>query len=290
MRTEDEMIDLILKYASEDDNIRAVVLNGSRVNPNLLPDIFQDYDVVYYVDEVQPYIHNYSVFEYFGETIIFQLPDEMGDSFSDNPDRYAYLMQFTDGNRIDLTFCLSRDLEKNIRSDTLSLVLLDKDNRIKEKPIPNDRGYWPMPPTEIQFRHCCNEFWWLMPYVAKGLWRGEVIYPWYFQNLMKGELLKMLNWYFGAQTNFEQSPGKLGRFYEDKFDRDLWGMIKEVFSLPVSGNFWKTLYTMGELFRDTAQDVARHFGYRYPHQDDARVTEFVRLIQTLPQDASSFDP
>ena len=38
MRSEKEMYDLILGYANADENIRAVILNGSRANPNRKPD------------------------------------------------------------------------------------------------------------------------------------------------------------------------------------------------------------------------------------------------------------
>ncbi len=42
MRTEQEMYDLILKVAKEDERIRAVYIDGSRTNPNAPRDIFQD--------------------------------------------------------------------------------------------------------------------------------------------------------------------------------------------------------------------------------------------------------
>lgn len=47
MRTEKEMYDLILGTAQADDRIRGVYMGGSRTNPNAVPDLFQDYDVVY---------------------------------------------------------------------------------------------------------------------------------------------------------------------------------------------------------------------------------------------------
>ena len=43
MRSEKEMYDLILGYANADENIRAVILNGSRANPNRKPDPFNDF-------------------------------------------------------------------------------------------------------------------------------------------------------------------------------------------------------------------------------------------------------
>jgi len=45
MRNEKEMLDLILNIAENDDNIRAVIMNGSRVNPHAKKDPFQDFDI-----------------------------------------------------------------------------------------------------------------------------------------------------------------------------------------------------------------------------------------------------
>jgi aminoglycoside 6-adenylyltransferase len=294
LRTEAEMFGLILGFARADEHIRAVVLNGSRVNPNIPKDIFQDYDVIFFVDDLSPYINNLAVVQYFGETIIYQLPDQMGKVDEKDPNRYAYLMQFSDGNRIDLSFCLLVDMEKIIAEDSLTRVLLDKDDRIGDLPTPNDSTYLPKPATEKQFDHCCNEFWWLMLYAAKGLWRKEFIGPKYYQGLICQELLKMLTWNYGVHTGFARSPGKMGRFFEPVYTEiygyDFWGMIKELFLDEKSGNIWDSLYTMGEIFRQTAQDFACHFGYTYPIQDDIRVSEYLRLVQSLPQDASSFNP
>jgi aminoglycoside 6-adenylyltransferase len=43
---------------------------------------------------------------------------------------------------------------------------------------------------------------------------------------------------------------------------------------------------MGELFRQIALVVAGHFGFEYPHGDDARVTAHLRHVQGLPRDAA----
>jgi len=52
MRSEKEMMGLILNAAREDERIRAVIMNGSRVNPNVKRDCFQDYDIVYVVKDI----------------------------------------------------------------------------------------------------------------------------------------------------------------------------------------------------------------------------------------------
>ena len=58
MRTEKEMMELILRTAEEDARIRAVYMNGSRTNPNAPKDIFQDYDIVYVVEETGSFIRD----------------------------------------------------------------------------------------------------------------------------------------------------------------------------------------------------------------------------------------
>ncbi len=74
MRSEREMLDLILNAARRDDRIRVVIMNGSRANPNAPRDIFQDFDIIYLVTDPVPFIHNLPWIDQFGERMILQLP------------------------------------------------------------------------------------------------------------------------------------------------------------------------------------------------------------------------
>lgn len=58
MRTSEEMFRLILDVAREDDRIRAVVLSGSRADPEVPRDRYQDYDILFLVREVAPFYNN----------------------------------------------------------------------------------------------------------------------------------------------------------------------------------------------------------------------------------------
>ncbi len=289
MRTEAQMLDLILDFARLDDRIRIVSMNGSRVNPQIPPDIFQDYDIVYFVEDLTPYIHDLKLIAHFGETIIFQLPDEMGVYLPNPPESYAYLMQFVDGTRIDLTFRLLTGLEEALHADNLTKVLLDKDESVPDLPPPSDGDYLPQAPSKKQFDDCCNEFWWLNPYVAKGLWREELIGPRYWlEDCLRDEVNKMLTWYFGILTDFNTAPGKQGRFFPEVFSFEIWQMVHWSYSDDSSEDCWESLYTMGNLFRRVAKEVAGHFGYAYPQKEDDRVSGFIRSVQQLSPDATSF--
>lgn len=134
MRTEKQMYDLLLNIANNDERIRAVYLNGSRTNPNAPKDIFQDYDVVYVVNETKSFIEDKNWINLFGEILYMQYPDEHPDFPSDKENFYGWLMQFTDGNRIDLHIETLSHAQANILNDILCLVLLDKDNCLPEIP------------------------------------------------------------------------------------------------------------------------------------------------------------
>ena len=57
-RSEQEMLDLIIQTANEDDRVLAVMMNGSRADVHVKKDIYQDYDIVYFVDDVAPFWDN----------------------------------------------------------------------------------------------------------------------------------------------------------------------------------------------------------------------------------------
>ena len=55
MRTDTEMMNLILQIADTLE-VEAIALSGSRTNPQATKDEFQDYDVVYIVDDLEELI------------------------------------------------------------------------------------------------------------------------------------------------------------------------------------------------------------------------------------------
>jgi aminoglycoside 6-adenylyltransferase len=217
--------------------------------------------------------------------MILQLPDEMGDPEPSDDESYAYLMQFADGNRIDLgLFPLAR--VEALKRDSQSVLLLDKDGIVAPFPPASDRDYFPLPPTVKAFADCCNEFWWVSPYVAKGLWRGEILYAKYVQDYcVRDQLQKMVNWYVGIKTGFSASPGKFGKYLQRYLAPGLWQMLLDTYSDAGYEDTWQALFIMGDLFRTLALDVAQHFGFDYPHGDDRRVSAHLRHVHTLPRDA-----
>ena len=285
MRSEQEIYDLIVNTAQNDDRIRAVIMNGSRADPNAARDIFQDFDIVYIVTDVSSFKHDPNWIKRFGELMIMQTPDDMLDPPPSDDDSFAYLMQFTDGNRIDLTLYPIAKLNE-LRKDSLSLLLLDKDGIIEPFAPSNDNDYLPKPPTSKEYADCCNEFWWVCTYVAKGLWREEITYAKsMFDQILREQLMKMLIWHIGVKTQFLRNPGKYGKYFKQYLEPELWNMLQQTYSDASYENTWEALYTMCNLFRITALNVAEHFGFDYPHNDDERVYAHLKHVRALPRNS-----
>ncbi len=286
MRSEQQMMDVILGPARSDPRIRAVIMNGSRANPNAPRDIFQDFDIVYVVTDVSRFIHDFAWIGQFGEMMIMQMPEDIQDPPPSNDGTFAYLMQFTDGNRIDLTL-YPVDKISELEPDSLSLLLLDKDGIVPPFEPASDRDYLPKPPTLKQFADCCNEFWWVAPYVAKGLWREEITYAKYtLDHYLRDELMKMIAWSIGAATGFTQSPGKQLKYARKLLKTEQWDLLMKTYADADYQHTWDALDAACLLFHQLAVDLAAGFDLEYPRADAARVWAHLKHVRRLPLAAS----
>lgn len=284
MRNEKEMFDLISQTAQQDERIRAVILEGSRANPHASKDILQDYDIVYIVSEMEPFVRDHEWVKCFGELLIMQIPDSMGDQPHSTEDHFAYLMQFRDGTRIDLSLYTLEAFQKRGR-DSLSVLLLDKDTTFESFPVADESDYLPHPPTSKAFDDCCNEFWWVCPYVAKGLWRGEITYAKYMLDvIVRAQLMKLLNWYIGMCTEFKCNPGKEGKYFQKYLSTEEWKKLMRTYADADPENNWRALFNMADLFRVIARQIAEHFALDYPDAKYQHVLVYLKQIQNMPKD------
>ena len=166
MRTDQEMLELILETAKK-LQVDAVALSSSRTDTKAQKDKFQDYDVVYVVDNLDNLTSDLSWLDSFGTRIIEQ-HNVLGNC-------RLYLMLFEDGNRIDLTLCLKEHIQEWVDSEADYTVLVDEKGLFESySPIP--QRFWTNPASETDFKKACNEFWWVSAYVVKGISRKQLLY------------------------------------------------------------------------------------------------------------------
>lgn len=287
MRYEDEMLDLILTKAIESENIRLVELNGSRVDPQAKKDPFQDYDIVYYVEDMQLFLRNHSWVDYFGERILMQMPDQMVIPPADKTRQsFSYLMLFTDGNRIDLTLTPVALLKESLKKKEPRKILLDKDDRINSVAITSENQFLISKPDEKAFHDCSNEFWWVSTYIAKALWREELTLAKYLmEGPVRDMLLTMLNWHVGVQTEFTVGTGKGGKYLEQYLEKDLWHKL--VLTYP-NGNYtsmWKALFNMCTLFEEVSVEIRQELNFELV-DNKKNVLNYLKHIEKLPKNSA----
>jgi aminoglycoside 6-adenylyltransferase len=287
MRNEKEMMKLILEIARNDNRIRAVILNGSRANPSVSKDIFQDFDIVYIVNKIETFIQNIDWINIFGERIILQLPQDKRNTLLPpiNNGTYNYLMLFKDGNRIDLTLVPLEKQNEIIGNDSLAIILLDKDNNFPHIEKSNDKNYWERRPSENMFNECCNEFWWVLQNVAKGIWRDELPYAKRMFVFVRDMLDKMISWYISIQYDYKISTGKMGKYFKKLLESDLWEMYYKTYSDGNYEHFWESIFTSCKIFNIVGLRVSEYFGYRYNNEEETNMIKYLKTVKELPRDA-----
>ncbi len=286
MRTEQEMYDLIINTAKEDERIRAVYMNGSRTNPNAVKDIFQDFDIVYVVNETGSFRKDKSWIDRFGERLYMQYPEEGYNYKHDVENCYGWLIQFADGNRLDLHVCTLKHVLNEIHTDRLCKILLDKDICLPSMPEATDEDYWVKKPTNSQYLDTCNEFWWCLNNVAKGLWRREVPYVMDMLNfVIRPQLLHLLEWKIGFATNFTVSIGKSGKYMYRWLNKDVWETFLQTYPKGELNEIWNSVFVMCDLFNGIAEELAGIMKVEYNETEAKNSLKFLRDVSQLPTDA-----
>ncbi|MEJ3721452.1 aminoglycoside 6-adenylyltransferase [Paenibacillus polymyxa] len=290
MSTEKEMFELIKDVARNDERIRAVYMNGSRTNSNAPKDIYQDYDIVYVVTETASFIKDNNWIYIFGDFIMIQEPDKLDFGIGIDMDfarSYGYLMLLKDGNRIDLHIKTKESMIDDYGTDKLTLPLLDKDNCLPPIPPPTDIDYHIKRPTVGQYVSCTNNFWWCLQNVAKGIKRDEMPYAKrMFEETTRASLDQMVSWWIGTKNDFQVSSGKMGKYFKKYLPHSYWDLYKATYSDGHYENFWNSVFVTCDLFRTVAKDVAVHFLFVYPLDDDINMTEYLIHLRCLPSDAT----
>ena len=253
MRTETEMFDVILQTAKV-LQVDAITMSGSRTNPKAPKDEFQDYDVVYIVEDLDGLIADLSWLDQFGKRIIEQ-EVSLGN-------RRLYLMLFEDGNRIDLTLCPKSHIQEWVDSEA-GFTVLEDEKGLFEPYSPSLGRYWTNPARAIDFEKSCNEFWWVSAYVVKGICRNQLIYATdHLYGICQQELLKILAW----QVASDRGTVDIGKNYKYLFNYLPIEKEKEFSALLDFSSLDKitqSLFTTMQLFHQEAQSLAQKMDFKY---------------------------
>lgn len=267
MRTADEMLKLILDEAESDPHVFAVGLQGSRSH-GLDVDVFSDFDVVYIVDRLSPYLDDPHWIDRFGTLRILQTPDDFYDSGFDRhiATKFTWLMQFDDRNRIDLTLI---EKESEAIQSLHMKIILDKTGEITSRVSTVETHLNPLF-NDAEFRDTVNEFWWLTYYVAKGIVRREELYAKAYFDILLDMTAKVLRWTV-VETNEDARIGKFDRHLQRYLDPLLYQGYLECFPTCRLDDLARKLILCMAYFEEVA--------HRLADRRSVKITEDTQAIQ-----------
>lgn len=278
MRDEKMMMELFMKIAEKDERIRVMTLEGSRANINIPKDEYQDYDITFLVTELDSFIKSDEWLNIFGDIIMMQKPEAMS-LFPHELGGFSFLMYFKDGIKIDLSLWPLEKCQEYLNSDPLIQVILDKDGIIPDSVVPSDESFLIKKPSEDYYRDCCNEFWHVVAYVAKGLLRSEILFAnYHLTHILHNELLRMLAWKVGFETDYSISVGKNYKYMDKYISKELWQKLLDTFNLSSYEKAWEALDQIMNIFREVSRQVGKNLNYDYPPFDQA-MTVYVKNLK-----------
>lgn len=276
------LFELIMETAKKDDRIRAVAMTGSRIDPNAAHDEFCDFDIVFIVNDIKSFTTNDDWLDVFGEKLIMQ---KSSDRYTtphnyDDFENYTYLIHLKDGNRIDLTLIDVLDLHSYILNQEPRTILLDKDKFIGLSSTEAGDYFSIKKPTEEEFSKVCNQFWWMVPNIVKGLCRKQLPYvKVVMEQFAMDDLLEVLNWCIGIDSNFSVGTGKWNKYLEKHLEPEVYKEFVEVFPNGHYLDIWEKLMSMCNLFQKQAIKVAGYFDFPYNKEKADEIMNYAAAMK-----------
>ena len=277
-RSYDEMMELIMKKAHEDERIRAVTMEGSRANANAVHDQYSDFDICYFVSDIREFTKDPGWIKYFGEILIVQCPADRYDQPYDynSHEQFNYLIQFADGNRIDLSLIDMRNIEGERENDEPRMILLDKDGYEALSPVDNEEAFYIDEPTEKEYEDTCNEFRWVILYVTKGLCRREIYYAKHIYDVYVMDMfIKMINWKVAVDHDFQVTTGSSSKYLKRFLSAEEMERFQSIFPNGQYDDIWEKLFILYDYFSELAEYVAGKLGFVFDAEETRRVREFM---------------
>jgi aminoglycoside 6-adenylyltransferase len=279
------------RWAENQPAVRAAILTSTLAIPGAPVDVFSDYDIILVLTDITPFWAGRGWLAAFGEVLaLYRDP-------LDEKEGSGFVIQFEDNLKIDFSLWPVEKLRSIAAGSSIAdaprlseefdagyRVLLDKDGLTTTLQPPTHHGYIPRPPSEAQYRDAIENFFVGACYVAKFLWRGDLVAAKYILDgeLKQEGLLTLLTWQYEIENNWAIRPGILGRRLQHHLRPELLADLYRTYTGADPALCWEALFASFDLLRKAGLEVGAHLGYTYPQAQHDRV--IARLNRVREQD------
>ena len=240
------VLDNVVLWAAGDENIRAVVLEGSLARDDGSVDELSDLDIHLYVNDPELLLQSRDWFEQFGDVLVIEALA--------NPGWYpTRLVYYVDG-KIDFLIAPCSSLANRQRFGRRVRVLVDKDRLTAT--IAQGNAASPSLPNEKSYLTCVNEFYAAALMYARMLVRDEPIKAKSRDWDMKTRLFTMIEWDHVARYGPDRNVRPLGAHFREWADSAVFDQLDRCCSAGLAPSP-DALSSSVSLFRTTSHRVAR---------------------------------
>ena len=111
--------------------------------------------------------------------------------------------------------------------------------------------------------------------MVKGLCRKEILFAIdHLNQIVRYELLRMITWKVGIDTDFKLSVGKNHKFLKRYVSDELWKTLMTTYDLSSYEKVWESLSICQKLFREVSKEIAKLLSFEYPAYDE-NITRYI---------------
>ena len=281
------ILDKIISLAQGDEDIRAVVLEGS-ISTHFQVDELSDYDVNIFSRSYEKYLTDDRWMRQIGEVLIYQ-KEHFQFYEAIVPTR---LVIFHNRERVDFSFWHLSLLSEIIRGDKIYesykngfQILVDKDSHAEKLHPPDGTGFRIMPPSRDKFLQTIYDFWFEAYCVARYLSRRDL---WFAKRIedsyIKDHLYKMALWHYQSENDWKPDPilHLEGKRFARWASPELIEDVKQCFSLYDVEGTWRSLFAMVELFSRIARETCARLGVLFPERVEQDLFDYLKYLMNRP--------
>lgn len=274
MNSYDSLFEKITAFAKEDSDVQAMVVFGSRARTEKPADEFSDYDIIFFVDNVEKFVKTDGWLSSIAPYFI---------SFTEYTAVQDYERRFFFDNAMDMDFIFynAADAVKITETEIIRSwfsrgyrVIVDK---IGYAEIAAKAMAQTLPASELmedEFSNLVQTFWFHAIWSQKKLLRGEI---WAAKNCIDGYMKTLLRqmWEFKQVTDNWHD----GRFLDERLPEALKLRLNDAYGTYSRESLEQALLVTMDLFSDAAQETAKARGFKYATLTEKYAGEQVGRLQ-----------
>ncbi len=284
MKAREEKLKSIINWSENNEDVRAVLLTSSLVNPLAPVDEFSDLDIELIFENNTQYISDNNWTHHFGNPIAMIEEDE--NSFDGK--HAMKMILYDDHVKVDFKLFSKDKFLQEVKLKELSedwdigyKVLIDKEGITKEMQKPSFQVSIIKKPSEEEFQRILNDFWWDTTYVAKCLARDEIFYAKFMSetNIRTEYLIPLIEWYIGSEHNWKITTNKHGRLFKKYLSSEMWLKTEQTFSGSNIKDNWAALLAMADLVSEIGVELSKKLDHEYPFKLEKDIRKYLKELQ-----------